>query len=384
MNILLISRGYPSKRDPQWGSFEKDQALALQAIGHKVIIMSVEVQNRFRRRKLGISHHYENGLNVYSIYFPLIFFHLLSKKWKIILRQKFGLILYKKIEKRQGSPDILYVHYMYNIAGAVAIKNKYNIPLVGIEHWSILDQKKISQFDQYRGNIAYSGADKIIVVSDSLRNQILYHFNKDSIVIHNMIGGEFLNQNFKIKKEFNAPIKYVAIGILIQRKGFDVLIAAFSKSDLKEKGVVVTIIGEGSERSELQKQINNVGLSDNIFLVGIKSKLEIIEILDDSDVFVFPSRSENFSVAVLEVLSRGLPVIATICGGIRECIDDSNGLLVPVDDVDAFTDAMQKMYHTYMDYDKKMIAERCRQQFSPSVIAKKLTQVFEEVIEIQN
>jgi glycosyltransferase involved in cell wall biosynthesis len=230
MNILLISRGYPSKRDPQWGCFEKDQALALQTFGHKVTIMSVEGRFRLYWQKIGISYICENGLDIYKVYFPFTFIEFLSKKWGFIVKQKLGLNLYKKIEKEQGKQDIIYAHYMPNIAASVAIKNKYDIPLVGIEHWSKLTEEKIPKYLQCRGNFAYSMADRIISVSNSLRNQILYHFNKDSIVIHNMVGKEFLSQSFKIKKTFNAPIKYVAIGSLIQRKGFDILIDAFSKS----------------------------------------------------------------------------------------------------------------------------------------------------------
>jgi len=55
MFIALISRGVPSKRDPQWGCFEKDQAEALAATGHKVVVISVDTRFRFYWRKLGIS-----------------------------------------------------------------------------------------------------------------------------------------------------------------------------------------------------------------------------------------------------------------------------------------------------------------------------------------
>lgn len=50
MNILLISRGYPSNRDVQWGCFERDQAKALQKLGHTVTVMSID--GRFRLPKI--------------------------------------------------------------------------------------------------------------------------------------------------------------------------------------------------------------------------------------------------------------------------------------------------------------------------------------------
>ena len=68
MFIALISRGVPSKRDPQWGCFEKDQAEALAATGHKVVVISVDTRFRFYWRKLGISHYYTNGIHYYDCF----------------------------------------------------------------------------------------------------------------------------------------------------------------------------------------------------------------------------------------------------------------------------------------------------------------------------
>ena len=56
MYILLISRGIPSVKDPQWGCFEFDQAKALKKLGHKVVVISVDVRFRFYYRKIGITY----------------------------------------------------------------------------------------------------------------------------------------------------------------------------------------------------------------------------------------------------------------------------------------------------------------------------------------
>ena len=66
MFIALISRGVPSKRDPQWGCFEKDQAEALVAVGHKVAVISVDSRFRLYWRKPGISHYRLNGIDYYD------------------------------------------------------------------------------------------------------------------------------------------------------------------------------------------------------------------------------------------------------------------------------------------------------------------------------
>ena len=116
----------------------------------------------------------------------------------------------------------------------------------------------------------------------------------------------------------------------------------------------------------------------------MKTKQEIVNILCESNAFVLPSRSENFSVAVLEALSAGLPVVATLCGGIKECIDEKNGLLVPVEDTNALADAIVNICKNIDNYDRKAIAENCKQRFAPSVIAKQLTGIFEKVVAEHN
>ena len=134
----------------------------------------------------------------------------------------------------------------------------------------------------------------------------------------------------------------------------------------------------------MKRQIKQCRLENKIKLLGRKSKQEIISILQESDVFISSSSSENFSVAVLEALSAGLPVVATLCGGIKECIDEKNGLLVPVEDVNALADAIVNICKNIDNYDRKAIAENCKQRFAPSVIAKQLTDIFEEVIASHN
>ena len=385
MKILLIARGYPSKRKPRWGIFEKDQALALQAVGHKVIYMSVELT--YNWRKIGIFHTIENEMEIYRIGFPN-FFTRITQKWAYKTRQKLALILYKKIEKEKGKPDILYAHYFYNIAASIEIKKKYGLPLVVIEHWSKLMQKKLPQYMLNVGNLAYNMADRIISVSDSLRQQILHHFNKESLVIHNMVGNEFTTEVVSKERNVESKVKFVSIGSLIPIKGFDILIDAFHKSELKVKGVVINIVGKGAVigniENTLQKQIIDAGLSEHIFLVGQKGRKDIIEILKDSDVFVLSSRAETFSVVCIEALCLGLPVIATACGGPENFISEQNGLLVPPNDSEALSVAMQTMYNTFSNYDKKMIAAECRKQFSSSAIANKLTAIFEDVINSKN
>ena len=68
MFILLISRGVPTKRDPQWGCFERDQANALRALGHKVVVVSVDTRIRLFYRKFGIKRTNLDGIDYFDCF----------------------------------------------------------------------------------------------------------------------------------------------------------------------------------------------------------------------------------------------------------------------------------------------------------------------------
>ena len=148
MFIALISRGVPSKRDPQWGCFEKDQAEALAATGHKVVVISVDTRFRFYWRKLGISHYYTNGIHYYDCFIVpgVIIRKFFGKRLHILLVSIQLQRLFRRIVREYGRPDIIYSHYLTYSCAALSLKDKYHLPLVAIEHWSQLDKDVLSDY----------------------------------------------------------------------------------------------------------------------------------------------------------------------------------------------------------------------------------------------
>lgn len=380
MNIVIIANGYPTCREPQYGCFEKDQAIALQKEGHKVSILYVDGRFRKYYRRIGVNHLRENDIDIYGLFlFPTALLFKMSYKFHYWVKKHMLDYVFSYMLKKQEKPDIIYAHFLYNIAYAVYLKEKYNIPLVGMEHWSGVNQSKLSSDIIYRGQIAYQGANRIIAVSNSLKEQIYNHFKRDATVIHNMVNEEFFQM--PIRKYTNRDkLIYISIGSLFYIKGHDILIKALSEVAQYTLDWELRIVGGGSEEKNLQNLIKQLGLENNIKIIGRRNKQEIISLLYDSDIFILPSRSENFSVAVLEALSAGLPVVATTCGGIRECINEKNGVLVSVEDVSGLAKSILDISKNIELYDKQFIADECKRRFSPSVISKEITDVFREVI----
>ena len=370
MKIFFVSRGWPSEREPQWGNFERDQAMALKELGHTVVVLSVETRFRAYRRKIGITKTMHGGIPHYNLFAGSIWRNMKTREFLF-------LYLYKKVIKQEGIPDIVYGHYLGNISMAVSAKTEYGIPVVGIEHWSELGFDRIKRRIKNEAGKTYKDVDRLLTVSSTLRQNILKNFGIDSTVVNNMVGREF---RYVPKERNERKVRYVSTGNLLPVKGFDNLIKAFTQLQLPDESWSLDIIGGGSEHARLQGMIDQFHLGKNIRLCGRKSREGVIGMLQQSDVYVMSSRSETFGVAAIEALACGLPVIATDCGGARDFLTEKNGLLCPVNNVSKLADAILRMYKYHKTYDRARIAQDCQDRFSSEAIGKQLEGIFEKVI----
>lgn len=378
MKILVVSNGYPSPNDPQLGCFERDQAIALKKLGHDVAVLAVDTRLRWYKRKHGISVLHEDGLVVYwGYWFPtkIIRFRRLKDKVTYRLYDK----TYSKLLKEWGTPDVLFAHFQRNIYFSVYLRNKYHIPLVGMEHWSALMKDQLPAFAIQRGKCAYPGADRLLVVSKALSARIQEKFNIDSDVVNDMLGPEFLDYAPN-SRCVDKGIRFIAVGSLLPIKGYDLLIRAFAKSGLADTGCRLSIVGEGSARPELEQIIAECNVAETVHLLGRKVKDAVVQALRDSDVFVLSSRSETFGVACIEALSQGLPCIATRCGGPDEIVTEEDGILIEPENETALAEAMVNLSANYAQYNRAEIASRCINRYSPKAIATQLTGIFEDVV----
>lgn len=140
------------------------------------------------------------------------------------------------------------------------------------------------------------------------------------------------------KKSLQIPERkmVLAVGQFIHRKGFDVLIDAFSKMTTKDVGLY--IIG-GNPTEEYLIQVGSLGLK-NVHFSGFKSKSELAEYYKACDVVAFPTREDIWGLITNEAMSYGKPVVATDrCNSALEMIDNgTNGYVVPVGNSDALAE----------------------------------------------
>ena len=104
----------------------------------------------------------------------------------------------------------------------------------------------------------------------------------------------------------------------------------------------MVFVGEGNQLPELLEQCNRLGLEDNIHFVGHQQ--DVAEWLPHFDIFALPSAWEGISLALLEAMAAGLPVVATAVGGTPEVVlDEQTGLLTPPGDPQAMAAALERL-----------------------------------------
>lgn len=104
----------------------------------------------------------------------------------------------------------------------------------------------------------------------------------------------------------------------------------------------LVVVGTGVLSDEVREVADELGISDRVHLVGFRT--DIADWLAAATVWLLPTERENFSVAVLEALAAGCPVLSTRCAGNTEVlVDDDNALVIDVGDVDAGIAALQRL-----------------------------------------
>lgn len=130
----------------------------------------------------------------------------------------------------------------------------------------------------------------------------------------------------------------LAVGRLHPAKGFDVLIKALKALPRAH----LLIAGEGPSHRALAELADELGIAGRVRFLGWRDDVEAL--MRTADVFAMPSRSEGLGSVIVEAWASGIPIVAAASEGPGELIEDrANGLLVPIDDVEALSRSLDEV-----------------------------------------
>jgi glycosyltransferase involved in cell wall biosynthesis len=137
--------------------------------------------------------------------------------------------------------------------------------------------------------------------------------------------------------------KVLAVGRLVQAKGFDVLLRAWAVVAQRAPDWKLMIVGEGEERPALEALRSQLALDDSVELPGIY--LDVTKAYEQASIFCLSSRYEGFGLVLIEAMAYGLPIVSTDCEtGPRELLGDGQAaVVVPVDAAAALAVALLRV-----------------------------------------
>ena len=176
-------------------------------------------------------------------------------------------------------------------------------------------------------------ADGVICVSDSVREDLKEFLPKNTVTILN---GTTEPENKWCGKYFPENKKFLCVGRLSKKKAIDVALNALAL--LKNHEWTLDILGDGSQREELEKLTKELGIDDRVKFWGFRDDAE--KFMSEAACLLFPSRQEGLPLTVNEALAVGLPVLASDIEPLKPL---ATGELVPVDKIAAWRSAILKV-----------------------------------------
>lgn len=230
---------------------------------------------------------------------------------------------------RAEKPDavIAFMHSMY-VPAALALIGT-GIKVIASEH--IVPEHYREKPLQYALLILCGlQAERITVLSERVKSLYPKMLQKRMIVMPNPVQPAAVRADSAAAQQGRKII--LTIGRLDPQKDQKTLIAAFATLAEKYPDWDVRIIGEGPLRTDLERQIARLGLSDRIFLPGTTKDIDAEYVA--AAIFALPSRYEGFGLVTAEAMACGLPALGFAdCPGTNELIiDGENGLLAVTDE----------------------------------------------------
>ena len=258
-----------------------------------------------------------------------------------ILKNLRRIYLIRKAIKK-SAPDCI-ISFVYSTNILVLLATRFlKVPVIISERNHPVYSKENRLIWHLLRRVLYPMADHLILQTREIKDWFK-DYNKSLHIIRNPV--IITRENIEAEPEIKLPSGklIVAMGQLIEQKGFDLLLQVFARIHKSHQDWKLIILGTGQLLDELKQMSIRLGIDKSVHIPGrVENPFSIFS---RCDLFVLSSRYEGFPNALLEAMACGLPVISYDChSGPGEMIKDNvNGLLVPPNDLDDLEDAIKRL-----------------------------------------
>lgn len=149
---------------------------------------------------------------------------------------------------------------------------------------------------------------------------------------------------FNLVSHEEPGFRLLYVGRLAPVKGLPILIDCLAALKPSHSNIVLTVVGDGPDRAELEQMTARLGLEENVKFLGYQSQAEVRKHMQQTDVFVMSSFAEGIPVVLMEAMAAGVPVVASQIAGVSELVEeDLSGYLVPPGDPVSLADRIETL-----------------------------------------
>jgi len=238
------------------------------------------------------------------------------------------------------------------------------------------DKEYPTKLFKFLAKTLYKKADGVVFQTEEAKKWFSKKIQSKSCIIMNQVADVFFETKRKDERY------YVATGRLNQQKNYSLMIKAFARFTQIYPREKLYIFGNGELEVDLQKLINSLNVSDNIFLKGQSD--DIPKVLSQAKGFLLSSDYEGMPNGLLEAMAVGVPCISTDCpcGGPKMIIEpNKNGVLIKIGDETSLFENLCKLEED-IEF-RNLISQKAKEkakEFKPEVIFKQWKSYLEDVI----
>lgn len=398
MNVFVIPSWYPTLTYPISGVFVKEEVECIAEIYPELsVVVSLDggeeyyLNPRAPLKLFGLIWRFlkvekflprktrQNlvELNRPSLKWPTIIFDGNMNQRINVHRQNF---LYAIQEF--GKPDLIHAHVTYP-AGWIAMKlaQEFGVPYI-IKECMGPFPFKIRRFLDRNGALTkwirgpLENATEVIAMSPQLADSMAAFGLKRPLVVPYPVD----ERRFEFVPHGKREIfQFFTLCALSPEKGIPDLLRAIPTALSKRPALLFRIGGSG-RHEEYANLAQSLGIAHAVEWLGSVSRADASKYFADCDAFIMLSHLETFGMVYAEAIACGKPVIATRCGGAEFIINENNGLLVDVANIEQISGAIVQMSDEAVRFNPDEIRNDFLDRFSRSAIVQKITQCYKEVV----
>lgn len=371
LNILMITKWYPNKEDPQLGVFIQKHAKAISLLDNITVLYAYGISNQ--KEKYRTEYYQHGNLNEVIVYYKKATenFSSVINGYRYCKSITNAFSFYRK-KNQSRKIDVIHSYIFLRavlIGKYLSFRNK--VPLVISEQWSGYATGKFAEYSRLkRWLISWlcKSSGGLSMVSQFLQTKMHSSNLKNS---NEAITPNVIEKTFFSERKIGDIVQVLLVADLVDEiKNISAVIRIVAKVKDEFPNFVLKIIGQGRDKEILLKLTESLNLvNDIVIFEGLKTNEEVYEYLKECDFLVMNSRFETFSLICVEAMSCGKPVLATRCGGPESFVTEANGILISVDDDQELMNKFIYMLKNYSSFNQLEIRNSVEKKFSQQSVA---------------